>query len=387
MKTEKIKVLFIAALVFFAACSGSKNSNNIKAQNSKTISAEKLHNFLDNFPVLDFPVSSAKLKYSGIVENQFIDILMDTTDGFSDNYADGKLHFKNTYFYVGKISVLAKAYTVIILAEIQTMTLIEPMDFVNLDYKLYVFSNRGKIISSIPFTTYDYRSNECIGDISTIDKNLEIEIKSSDEQKKYTIDEYGNIKLQETKKIDANHSFIDRRDGELYKTVKIGDQIWLAENFAYKPENAKYGGVDGNYWAVDNNEVSIEKYGYLYDYKTVADIIPQGWHLPTKEEFETLLEHYGGNNPFDALTEDEKGLNIVYSGWFYEESSGFVHKDNEVGFWLATNNNNEAWLCIINKEFKRIDIRKRFTKGVGAAVRLIKDTKDEDSPIDIESVD
>lgn len=385
MKSEKIKVLFIAALVFFSACVGNKNSNNIKAQNSKTISAEKLQGFLDNFPVLDLPLSSSKLRHSVKVEDQYIDIITDVTDGFIDLMGDGKLRFKNTYFYVGKFPVPTKAFTVIILAEIPTMTLLAPMDIVDLDYKLYTLSNRGKIISSIPFTTHDYSTNENYGPISTIDKNWKIEIKSSDEQKNYMIDENGNIKLKETKKIDANNSFIDSRDGKIYKTVKIGDQIWLAENFAFKPENVKYGGVDGNFWAVDDDEANIEKYGYLYEYETVADIIPKGWHLPTKAEFETLLNRFGGNNPFVALTGDEKELNVVYSGWFYEESSGFVHKDNEVGFWSATYKDDEAWLCIINKEFKRIDIRKRFSRGVGAAIRLIKDTKEEDSPIDIES--
>lgn len=169
-------------------------------------------------------------------------------------------------------------------------------------------------------------------------------------------------------------TFTDERDGKTYKTVKIGNQIWLAENFAYKPETSKYGGFDGNYWAYNEKEANIEKYGYLYDWETANKIVPKGWHLPTKEEFETLLNHYGGDEPFKALTEDKNGLNIIYNGWYYQESMAFSHENNETGFWSATKNNDkEAWLCIIQREWKNVFIRTRFMVGVGAAVRLVKD--------------
>lgn len=167
--------------------------------------------------------------------------------------------------------------------------------------------------------------------------------------------------------------FTDSRDGITYKTVKIGNQVWMAENFAYKPQSGKFGGFDGNYWAYDDKASNIEKYGYLYDWATAQKIAPKGWHLPTKEEFETLLKNYG-EKPFDELSQEKNGLNVVYSGWFYQESMAFAHEGNEIGFWSATKKNDkEAWLCIIEREWKHVFIRTRFMQGVGAAVRLIKD--------------
>lgn len=83
-------------------------------------------------------------------------------------------------------------------------------------------------------------------------------------------------------------TFKDSRDGKVYKTVKIGDQIWFAENLAYKTKS--------DCWAYNNDDRNIAKYGYLYYWKAAKQACPQGWHLPTEAEWSELISYLGGNN-------------------------------------------------------------------------------------------
>ena len=203
---------------------------------------------------------------------------------------------------------------------------------------------------------------------------------NNEEQEDTTTIEKEQVEIEaETEELPT--TFTDSRDGKTYKITKIGNQVWFAENLAYKPNNSEahfakhmdFGQDKGNFWAYDDKEKNAEKYGYLYDYETAQIVAPKGWHLPTKAEFETLLNHYG-EKPDKALIEDENGLSILYSGWYYDES-GYVRENTEVGFWSASKEDDKnAWLCIIDSEFNHVLIHSRFMRGTGAAVRLIKNS-------------
>lgn len=83
--------------------------------------------------------------------------------------------------------------------------------------------------------------------------------------------------------------------GKTYKTVKIGDQCWMAENFEY---NAGSGS-----WEIPFPELST--YGWLYNYAAAKRAAPVGWHLPTLEDWkqlaQTISDQYG---PYDIPQED-----------------------------------------------------------------------------------
>lgn len=81
--------------------------------------------------------------------------------------------------------------------------------------------------------------------------------------------------------------FTDKRDGKKYKTVKIGEQVWMAENLAFKTK------IDS--WAFNNNKSYVKVYGYLYNWETAKKACPKGWHLPSEEEFNELINNLGGD--------------------------------------------------------------------------------------------
>jgi uncharacterized protein (TIGR02145 family) len=125
--------------------------------------------------------------------------------------------------------------------------------------------------------------------------------------------------------------FIDSRDGKEYKTVRIKDQLWMAENLAYKPESGEYG-------AYNDDTSNVAKYGYLYGWETALIVCPKGWHLPTKEEFQTLLNNVGGNDSvrYSALNSGgSSGFNSLNGGYRY--TYGFCDcLGKNAAYWTST---------------------------------------------------
>lgn len=108
---------------------------------------------------------------------------------------------------------------------------------------------------------------------------------------------------------------VDSRDGRTYKTVKIGSQNWMAENLKFKSETS---GRD----CYDEDPLNCDLLGRLYDFQEATDICPEGWHLPSSAEFDTLI----------AFIKDEgqdPALALRSKHWLNEEGEG---GENTYGF-------------------------------------------------------
>ena len=163
--------------------------------------------------------------------------------------------------------------------------------------------------------------------------------------------------------------FIDKRDGKDYKVVKIFNQIWMAENLAYKPKV-------GNYWVYWNEISNFKKYGYLYDWKTSLNVCPSGWSLPTKHDFDILLSKVSDK---DLYKGGESGFNDICAGRKEPGNGQYYFNYNDIwGFyWTSSSiNNSHAWSLTTDYRVNEDDedknsMRRRF-KNYGFSIRCIK---------------
>ena len=106
--------------------------------------------------------------------------------------------------------------------------------------------------------------------------------------------------LSFTQAAPAKGTFKDTRDGKTYKTVKIGNQTWMAENLNLHMDDS---------WCYEKKIDNCKKYGRLYTWKKAEKACPEGWHLPSRSEWRDLVSYVSENTkskPGNALrTKDD----------------------------------------------------------------------------------
>jgi uncharacterized protein (TIGR02145 family) len=131
-------------------------------------------------------------------------------------------------------------------------------------------------------------------------------------------------------------SFTDPRDGQVYRTVKIRNIVWMAENLNYKT---------GKSWCYGNDESNCKEYGRLYDWNTAKKACPDGWRLPDPLEWKDLVQAAvgsgvagkklkstsGWNNNGNGT--DSLGFSAMPGGY---RGGGFYDAGNFGGWWSAT---------------------------------------------------
>lgn len=205
-------------------------------------------------------------------------------------------------------------------------------------------------------------------------------------------------------------------DGNVYTTVKIGDQWWMAENLKvahYRNGDEIPEVTDDDTWGVlttggrcvyDNDETNADTYGYLYNWYTVYDarnIAPEGWHVPTDEEWKELEMALGmsqseaddsgwrGTNEGSKLAGradlwgdgslennaafDESGYSARPAGYRYGNLGNFYNLGNGAYFWSSTEDySDHAWSRSLNYKYSGVN-RYDYSKRDGFSIRLVRD--------------
>ena len=167
----------------------------------------------------------------------------------------------------------------------------------------------------------------------------------------------------------------DPRDGQVYKTVKIGDQVWMAQNLNYD-DSVKTPSLKENSWCYNDSLEYCEKYGRLYSWAAAKDVCPTGWHLPSEDELDDLIDSVARSASvgkslqtklWDSGT-DAYGFSAIPagrrddSGWYTGESAAFWSSTAEskgYAFYMFIFASGNARLGVLSEKY-------------GASVRCIQ---------------
>lgn len=189
-------------------------------------------------------------------------------------------------------------------------------------------------------------------------------------------------------------------DGNVYHTVKIGDQWWMAENLAvkhYRNGDAIPNVPSGSEWSrfdrgayCDSGSVAV--YGLLYNGFAVCDyrkIAPEGWHVPSAADWEKLVNQLGGedvaggkmkevgfvhwNRPNTGAT-DESGFRGLPSGYRYDDAGQFCLLGEVAVFWSQVSIGIDT-RCPILRCWQSYPFFESFNYRAGLSVRCVKDVR------------
>lgn len=209
--------------------------------------------------------------------------------------------------------------------------------------------------------------------------------------------------------IDSSGTFTDTRDNHEYRWVKIGNQIWMAENLAYLPSvnlvNPDSTNMPHYYvYGYDGTNVNEAKatfnytvYGALYDWKAALNAAPAGWHLPSDAEWkqleidlgmkpeevnESIFPYYRGNDQGSQMKTksgwhnngngtNSSGFSGLPGGFYF--STGEFSFIESFGFWWSSTEHSESSSWSRGLGYNKSSIsRNSNLKNNGFSIRCVK---------------
>ncbi len=171
-------------------------------------------------------------------------------------------------------------------------------------------------------------------------------------------------------KICGQGIFIDNRDGNRYKIIKVGNQIIMAENLRYK--------MDSGCWAYENNEEIAKETGYLYDWETAKKAAEniEDWHLSTTVEWLTMYDYLNNskNTIYNVLKHSDSYSFDTLAGGFRQPNGTFSALGKWSLFWSIASGENQGWRIDCSADDKLTGLA-NFAPSFGLSIRLFRDSK------------
>jgi uncharacterized protein (TIGR02145 family) len=204
----------------------------------------------------------------------------------------------------------------------------------------------------------------------------------------------------------------DQRDGNIYQTVTIGNQVWMAENLKYLPsvypgtssETNQYyyvNGYNGTNVAEAKSTINYNTYGVLYNWPAamegslsstanpsgVKGVCPIGWHLPSDAEWTELTLYVGGEiGTADKLKErgeahwgpiwslsatNETGFTAIPGGFC---NGSFFLEPYYSGIWWSATLDTNSYSRSMSLYYANNNIARNHSwKQLGLSIRCVKD--------------
>ena len=142
--------------------------------------------------------------------------------------------------------------------------------------------------------------------------------------------------------------------GQMYKTVTIGERVWMAENLNYNADGSE---------CYDSDEANCNEYGRLYDWETAQTVCPSGWYLPSIFDWDKLIHSVGGTNAH--------GFSALFGG--YVNSDGYFYSIGYHSYWWSSTAVNDTNAYAFHRQYDIEGIRQgQIDKTYLFSVRCIK---------------
>ena len=207
-------------------------------------------------------------------------------------------------------------------------------------------------------------------------------------------------------------TIIDSRDENVYKTVKIGDQVWMAENLNYA-DSTTTPSLKGRNWCYENKAGNCSVVGRLYTWAAAIDsvalydggngvncgygqtclmpekvqgICPEGWHLPSSSEWQALFVAVGGQstagkilksqtgwfNDCEVNSFDSFGFSVLPAG--RKDYDGSYDYEREKAYFWSSTEDNSGHVYYLSFWHSDDYVSQNFAgKNNGFSIRCLKD--------------